>query len=317
MLDRFAAHHPDIELHYQDLSTPQVNRRVRNEDAPPDVVISSAMPAQMRLVNAGYAARLDSSASRDWPASAKWRNSVFGFSFEPVVFAYRSDRLTTETVPTSHDALFRLLNSQALALAGRIALYDPGQSEIGYALYQADAGYTARFWQLIASLGRAGAAPMANTRAMLAGLSSGRFDFAYNLIGSYARQWAATHPHIRVVVPTDYALVLRRLVFVHARAPDPNAAQIFVDYLLSPAGQRVLTTHTPLDGLPRAGSKPADGNFYPIPIDAGLMAAADPGRRQRFLERWRHEFDSAARNRGRRSTTEADNRPMPSAPKPR
>lgn len=290
VLSIFEARHPDIELHYADLSTRTVERRVADSHRPPDVVISSAMPAQLRQVNAGYAQRLDSPQARDWPAEAQWRSSVFGFTFEPIVFAYRADLADRMAVPHTHGALYRTLERKLSPLAGRIAVYDPRRSAIGYALYQADADYTAQFWQLVAALGRAHAIPMTDTRAMLQGLSSGRFDFAYNLIGPYARQWAASHPEIQVVVPRDYAVALRRLVFVHRDAEHPQAARTFVNFLLGERGQHLLATRTPLQGLRDTPTAEHGEQFYPILIDAGLMAIADPGRRQRFLQRWRHEF---------------------------
>lgn len=299
LLAAFERARPGIVLHYDDLSTTQVDIRLRNRDNPPDVVISSAMPAQLAAVNAGFAQPLTSAVTRAWPARFKWRNAVFGFTFEPVVFAYRRELAGQTPVPESHGALYDLLARPDSPLAGRVATYDPVASAVGYALYQADADYTARFWQLVAAMGRAGATPEPNTRAMLRGLSSGRYLFAYNLIGSYAMRWAATHPDIVVAVPDDYALVLSRLVFVHRAARHPAAARAFVDFLLGPVGQRILARRTPLYSLRgdvtgrytarRLKTRVGD-RLMPIAIDAGLLALTDPQRRADFLARWRQAF---------------------------
>ncbi|MFB2351456.1 hypothetical protein, partial [Priestia megaterium] len=64
LLAEFATAHPDIELHYKDLSTLEVDRLAR--EAAPDVVISSAMPWQMARVNEGLAQPLNTANARHW-----------------------------------------------------------------------------------------------------------------------------------------------------------------------------------------------------------------------------------------------------------
>lgn len=306
VLETFTARHPGIALHYLDLSTRAVNTRIRNADNPPDVAISSAMPAQMSQVNAGYAQPLSTRETRAWPDSAKWRNEVFGFTFEPVVFAYRRDLAQQMAPPQTHGALYHALQRPDSPLTnGHMAVYDPARSDVGYALYQADADYTARFWQLVSAMGKARAAQVGTTQAMLDGLSSGRFAFAYNLIGSYALRWAKTHPQVMVQLPRDYALVLSRMVFVHRDARHLDAAVQFVDFLLSHTGQQILANDTPLFSLRQDVSGPYSArrlraevgdHLFPIPIDAGLMAISNLQRRHTFLRRWQQEYGEKAQS---------------------
>ena len=299
VLAAFERAHPDIDIRYADLATRAVERRIDDTSRPPDVVISSAMPSQLAAANAGYAARLSGPTIANWPARFKWRDAVFGFTFEPVVFAYRADLLPADMNLDSHGALYRALTDRRPQFCGRVAIYDPAQSAVGYALYQADAGHTARFWQLVSAFGRARAHQLPDTRAMLTGLSEGRFVLAYNLLGAYARRYARTHPEIRIVAPTDYTLMLSRMVFVHRAAPHPDAARRFVTYLLSQQGQRVLTHQTQLAGPPRAdpsagrpsATRPADQpRIMPIALDAGLLAQVDPAQRRRDLAQWQARF---------------------------
>jgi len=168
-------------------------------------------------------------------------------------------------------------------------------------------------WPLIASLGDANAQSVDNTQIMLDGLSSGRFVFAYDLIGSYALRWAQRHPEVVVVVPRDYALVLSRMVFVHKGARHIQAAARFVDFLLSHAGQQILAHDTPLFSLREDVSGPYSArqlraevgdHLYPIPIDAGLLAIADPQARGDFLARWQREF-STHENAGTKAGVES------------
>ena len=296
VLTAFEAAYPDIDIQYADLTTRAVERRTHDTARPPDVVISSAMPSQMAAANAGFAARLTSEPARAWPARFKWRDMVFGFTFEPVMLAYRADRLPADIDLHSHGALFRALIAHRSRLCGRVAIYDPARSAVGYALYRADAGHTARFWQLVSALGSVDAKEMPTTQTMLEGLSAGRFLLAYNLIGSYARPYAATHPHIELVETDDYTLVLSRMVFVHRRALHPAAARRFVSYLLSPAGQRVLAGQTalssPLPSVRDTPDAPSAARFMPIALDAGLLAQADDSQRRRDLAQWAERFAS-------------------------
>lgn len=302
LLAAFRAAHPEIRLVYHDRSTLEVDARVAETDSAPDVVISSAMPWQMARVNQGYARRLDTPAARRWPAWAKWRDEVFGFTFEPIVMAYRLDLSRHMAPPQTHADLHTLLTTERETLEGRVTTYSPLKSGVGYTLHQQDARYTPRFWDLVAGMGRVNAHLEGSTRAMLEGLSEGRYWLGYNLLGSYAMVWAQTHPEVIVQVPQDYSLVMMRMAFVHRDAPHPVAAEAFVDFLLGREGQRVLAGQTPLFSVrpdivgPFTAARLRDQvgeRLFPIPLNASLLAFVDPQRRAAFLERWRREFRRA------------------------
>ncbi|HET8800442.1 MAG TPA: substrate-binding domain-containing protein [Marinobacter sp.] len=48
------------------------------------------------------------------------------------------------------------------------------------------------------------------------------------------------HPDLIVQIPQDYALVMMRMAFIHRNAPHPVAAKVFMNFLLSYAGQKIL-----------------------------------------------------------------------------
>ncbi|MCE3028456.1 ABC transporter substrate-binding protein [Salinicola sp. DM10] len=300
VLDAFSAEYPQITLDYRDSSSLKVDRRARDTEDPPDVVISSAMPWQLALSNEGRAQALDSVEARRWPAWAKWRNEVFGFTFEPVVMAYRLELASHMPPPTTHRDLLDLLTDYRDWLRGRVVTYSPRDSGVGYTLLQQDARYTPRIWDLVAAMGAADVDLAQDTQAMLEGLSDGRYWLGYNLLGSYAMVWAQSHPDIIVQVPNDYSLVLMRMAFVHRDSPHPEAARRFVDFLLSRRGQRILAGRTPLFSVrddvigPYTAQRLRDqvgDHLYPIPINATLLAFVDPLRRQAFLRRWDRELN--------------------------
>ncbi|MCH4562064.1 ABC transporter substrate-binding protein [Halomonas sp. EGI 63088] len=299
LLEAFEQAHPDIALDFRDRSTLEVDERVAQAEPAPDVVISSAMPWQMARVNEGYARRLNSAAARGWPEWAKWRDEVFGFTFEPIVMAYRLDLSRHMMPPATHADLHTLLTEQLELLRGRVTTYSPSRSGVGYTLFQQDARYTTRFWDLVAAMGDAETVLEANTRAMLEGISAGRYWLGYNLLGSYAMVWAQEHPEVVVQVPQDYSLVMMRMAFIHRDAPQPRAAEAFLDFLLSRDGQRVLAGQTPLFSVrpdvvgPYTAQRLRDqvgDRLYPIPLNASLLAFVDPQRRDAFMARWQREF---------------------------
>ncbi|TBW53369.1 ABC transporter substrate-binding protein [Marinobacter halodurans] len=299
LLARFQQLHPDIDLRYHDNSTLNVDKQARDADPAPDVVISSAMPWQMARVNEGLAQRLDSAAARNWPDWAKWRNEVFGFTFEPIVTVYRLDLARHMMPPTTHADLHTLLKTHQDLLRGRVTTYSPTGSGVGYTLFQQDARYSPRFWDLVAAMGAAQVSLENTTRNMLKGLTDGTYWVGYNLLGSYAMHWARSHPDIIVQIPQDYALVMMRMAFIHRDAPHPAAARAFMDFLLSEAGQKTLAGSTPLFSVlpdvvgPYTAQRLRDQvgeRLYPIPINASLLAFVDPMRRDAFMKRWNREI---------------------------
>lgn len=295
VLALFQQNNPDITLDYRDRSTLMVDTFARTAKPAPDVVISSAMPWQLALSNEGFSQRVDTEESRQWPAWAKWREELFGFTFEPIVMAYRLDLAAAMEPPATHQDLLDLLLNHREELQGRVVTYSPLNSGIGDMLSQQDARYTPKMWDLVEAMGQVDAYEAGSSREMLEGLSSGKYWLAYNILGSYAMVWALHHPEVVVQVPNDYSLVMMRTAFVHREAQHPEAAFRFVDFLLSRQGQTVMAGETPLFSVrpdvvgPYTAQRLRDevgDHLYPIPLNAALLALVDPLRRAAFLKRW-------------------------------
>lgn len=300
LLDKFMATYPDIEIEYHDQNTQKTDQSVILKPVTADIIISAAMAQQMGRVNQGYARRLNSPQTRQWPAWAKWRNEVFGFTFEPVVMAYRLDLAQHMLPPTSHADLLKRLKDHRDILHNRVVTYNPQNSDLGYALYQQDARYSGRFWSLIQAMGQVQANTSSATPDMLKGLSSGRYWLGYNLLGSYAMAWALEHPEVIVQVPQDYSLVVMRMAFIHKEAPHPKAAERFINFLLSFEGQHILAGETPLFSIhpdvlgPYTAQRLKDQvgpRLYPINMNASLLALLDRQRHQRFMQHWQHSLN--------------------------
>ena len=78
------------------------------------------------------------------------------------------------------------------------------------------------------------------TAEILDHIARGEAAIGYNVLGSYALVRAMENPHIGIVLPSDYTLILSRIAFINRQAPHPEEARIWMDYLLSRRGQSVL-----------------------------------------------------------------------------
>lgn len=103
ILDDFEALHPGIRVEYHDLSSNELYQRVVDERAAgtlgADVVWSSAMDLQVKLVNDGYAQPHRSPETAALPRWAVWKDEAFGTTYEPAAIVYNKRLLTEAEVP--------------------------------------------------------------------------------------------------------------------------------------------------------------------------------------------------------------------------
>ncbi|MEQ5801771.1 ABC transporter substrate-binding protein [Halomonas sp. H10-9-1] len=299
LLEAFHRRHPGIELRYRNLTTLALHERFLAHPDEVDVLISSAMPWQFALANEGHARALDSPHLDTWPAWARWRDELVAFTFEPIVMVVRRELAELAPPPRNHAELLALLHTQRQPLAGRVASYDPVRSGAGYAYAMQESRLSPRYWDLVAALGGVEAELVETTGAMLDGLAEGRFLVGYNLLGSYAAPIVAAAPDLEMIIPDDYALVSQRLAFVPRRAPNPENASLFMDFLISLEGQRTLAEETSLGAIHPALTGPGSatalrerfGNaLRPPGLGPSLLAGLDRLKRQALLARWQREF---------------------------
>ncbi|MGQ4877165.1 ABC transporter substrate-binding protein [Billgrantia sp. LNSP4103-1] len=299
LLEAFHRRYPRIELTYRNLTTLALHQRFLDAPDAADVVLSSAMPWQYHLANEGHAQPLDGEAVRQWPEWAQWRGELFAFTFEPIVMVVHRDLTDRFGEVRSHGDLLALLDEHTDALAGRIVTYDPVRSGAGYTYAIEESRLSPRYWDLVSAMGKARTALADTTGEMLQGLEEGRYLLGYNLLGSYARDEVQEHPDLTVVVPEDYALVTHRLAFVARHAPHPEAGSLFLNFLLSEEGQRILAERTSLGAMHPALSGPGTADalrgevgdaLRPISLGPGLLATLDRLKRDALLARWRREF---------------------------
>jgi iron(III) transport system substrate-binding protein len=303
LIDNFERQHRDLRVDYVQLGSVELSQRfLADGGRSADVTWSSAMDLQIKLVNDGHAARHESPHAAQLPRWAVWKHEAYATTYEPVGVAYHRGLWAGAPLPRTHAALAELLLSDVPRFRRRVATYDIERAGLGYLLAAHDVMVSRRAWDLVRSLAVCQANLHDDTQSMLESVGAGRALLAYNVLGTYAEAFAAKHPELAVIYPTDYTLIASRVAFVARLAPNPEGARRWLDHLLSPAGQRVLGNEC---GLYPVRSDAASGRTgealqrqlgaaaRPIALGPGLLAPLDGSRRAATLKRWRDMFAAA------------------------
>jgi iron(III) transport system substrate-binding protein len=290
---------PNVTIEYSEYVTNHLFNLVSTEcnakQGTMDLVLSSSVDHLVKLVNDGCALGYRSRMTHQLPAWTRWRDEVFGFTFEPAVIVFNRDLVPPEDVPRTRVELINLLRSKPEQYNGKIGSYDISQTGIGYLFASYDARGTAIFGRLLEAFGRADLVASCCTTDLLADLSSGRLAIGYNLIGSYAVGAVRRGAHLGIVIPRDYTVALSRAAFIPRTSNNTVTAFRFLDYLLSERGQKKSQEASfffSFDGvLPEEVDGPvwlaSSGLLRPITIGPELLAVQDRAKRERFLSEWR------------------------------
>lgn len=318
VIHSFQRAHPDIAVTYRDIHTrvayERFLERERAGQVQADIVLSSAMDLQMKLVNDGYAQRHESGAARELPEWATWRNEIFGFTWEPVVIVYDRSRFTEAELPRSRWELAQLLRSQPERFRGKVGTYDVGRSGVGYLFAAQDAKQSPAAWDLTLALGAVGTRLFETSGEMLDAVASGTLLLGYNVLGSYATARARQDPRVGILLPEDYTLLTSRTAFIPRRAAHPDTARAFLDHVLSPSGQQVIAGESDLFAIhPGVSGRStlaaviggAHGPLRPIRLGPGLLVYLDQVKHRLFLR----QFDQMLRTPGVGGQEGATDRP--------
>ncbi|KQW29533.1 ABC transporter substrate-binding protein [Rhizobium sp. Root274] len=294
---------PEVTVEFNDYVTNDLFREAeaacRNKAAYGDLLLSSSVDQLVKLANDGCAQDHRSQETEGVASWANWRDEVFGFTFEPAVIVYDGKRVPPEDVPRSHVEIAELLRAKPDLYRNRIGTYDVRVSGIGYLLAFHDSLQApTTYGRLLESFSRADVVTRCCNSEVLGEIANGRLRIAYNVLGSYAYAASRRNPDLRVVIPRDYALILSRGALIPEQAPNPGLAKRFLDYLLSPRGQKVAREKAFFfsEGAPLPPdvdgpmSLIESGIGRPIRIGPALLAAQDQATRDRFIANWSSLF---------------------------
>ncbi|CAH0066067.1 periplasmic iron-binding protein [Stenotrophomonas maltophilia] len=293
--------HPGTEVVYEDIITQDLYARYlhdRGGPASPDLLISSGMDLQTKLVNDGHALPHRSAQTAALPAWAQWRNEAFGISYEPVVMVYNTRALSAAKVPHTRRQLLDRLRAEGAPLRGRVGTYDIERSSVGYLLSTQDAQRGSIAGALLGALGDNDVVREERTGVLLDKVASGHLSLVYNVLGSYAQARIDAGAPLGIVEPEDYTLVVLRTAVIPRTGPHPEEARRFLDYLLSPRGQQVLSREARLMPIVTGNARGDDApgrSRRPIQLGPGLLVYLDALKRRQFLDAWRSSVEPAGR----------------------
>ena len=254
------------------------------------------MDLQMKLVSDKFALTYDSPEIKSLPTWSVSDKQAFGTTLEPLVFIYNKRLLPADSVPKSHADLATLLAAKPALFKEKVTAYDPEKSGVGFMLMAQDARDSKEFWSFAKELGKAGSKYYTSAGAMIEKVASGEHLIAYNIFGSYALLKQKTDANIGIVYPADYTLGMSRVAFIPAKAKNPNAGKLFLDYVLSHRGQDIMANQSLLnsirddvDGIATAKAlrKEVGDKLKPIPVDNTLLEDLEQKRRLELLNLWK------------------------------
>ncbi len=299
MIEAFQTAHPDVAVRYEDMLTGEIyDRIVKETDSgarTADFAFSSAMDLQVKLSNDGYAQRSDLPMSARWPAWANWRNTAYALTFEPAVFVYHKPSFTKEKPPATRAEFVDYLKRQGNAVYGRIGTYDIERSGVGFLFMARDQEQFGDIWSVIQTMGAAGVKLYSTSSAILERIADGRFVLGYNILGSYAADWASRHPDLGIVLPKDYTVVMSRIGLVPQAAASPDLGRAYLEFFMSREGQTIMARQLQIAAVSPdvAGENTATTlqeqlgkQLRPVPVSPGLMVYLDQVKRARLISRW-------------------------------
>jgi iron(III) transport system substrate-binding protein len=294
----FQAAFPGIQVDYSDLNSTELYNRYIAEvaaGATGDVMWSSAMDLQVKLASDGNAATYASPEIPKLPKWAVWENKAYGTTYEPITFVYNKRLVPAADVPQDHAALLKLLTAKPDAFKGKVTAYDPEKSGVGYLFVNEDVKSFPQAWDLFRAFGKVNIKLYTSAGAMIERVTSGEHTLAYGIFGSYALSRSKKVPNLGIVTPKDYTLVASRVAFISAKAKNPNAAKLFLDYLLSKRAQTIIANQAELyslrddiegDATVKKVAEQVGDKVRPIPIGPELLANLDESKRLAFLKQW-------------------------------
>lgn len=278
IIQRFLATNPRIAIEYLVAGSTGIYDVFRNTPDQFDVVISSAMDLQIKLVNDGLARSIE---GLDHPVWAQWRQSLFGFTLEPAAIVVNKAAFAGLPIPGSRQEMIEVLRENIDTFKGRIGTYDVRESGLGYLFATQDARRSETYWRLMEIMGSLDARVYCCSSEMLDDVASGEIAISYNVLGSYAMDRSDIADKVEVILPSEFPTTMMRTAFVANKAPNPNAATSFVRFLTS-------TEWSASGGSSLPALQNASGNAQTsvISLEPSLMIFLDRMKRSLFIKEW-------------------------------
>jgi iron(III) transport system substrate-binding protein len=293
LLEGFAARHPGIAIEFRDGISLALHERYLAELASnkpeADILWSSAMDLQMGLVLSGHALPYRSIEARDLPEGASYRDTAYATTVEPLLTLVNRNHFDAHIPAGSLAELTAALERAPQRFRGRIAAYDIERNGLGFLALLHESRRSADFDAFMDVLALCRPKVFGSNPALVDEVASGRAALGYHVLASYALRAVHSNTSVAIAASNVPPLAVSRIAFISRRAPHPNAARLFLDYLLSRDGQRHLLEAGlfPIRRMPGSGLSSKVDKVAPIRIDQDFGDLLDQQRRRAQLNRWR------------------------------
>ncbi|MGB0844075.1 MAG: ABC transporter substrate-binding protein [Alphaproteobacteria bacterium] len=272
----FLVNQPTVQIEYLVHGTSTIDEIYRRSPESYDLVISSAMDLQLKLVNDNLALRLPLTNLPKW---AKWRESLFAFTTEPATIVINVSAFKGHKLPKTRQDLIVALRERPDVFKNKLATYDVRKSGLGYLFATQDARTTETYWRLMEVMGGVGTKLYCCSGAMINDLISGDVVVAYNVLGSYASARQANNDSIKVILPSDFPTTMMRTALISQQTQEPDLAAAFIRHLIK--SQSNLGKG--LNRLPPLATK---NHQSTIELKPSLLTYLDALKRRAFIAAW-------------------------------
>lgn len=242
ILRDFQAKYPWTKVSADNLDSDEVFQRQLSEmatgKAPADMLVSNAVQAW-----AQYASKPDtlmaytSPEAKKLPDFAQLMPNVYAMSLDPVGIAYNSSLM--DKAPTSVADLAKIISADPGKYKGKITTRDVNGAW-GFSVSNAYAEGNTKAWNSldeILPIARPETSSGTQKEKILSGEYLAGF-FISSAVGYPAE--AASGGLVKFVLPKDGTVVLGRGIGITPKAPHPATAKLFLDFVLSEAGQNAV-----------------------------------------------------------------------------
>lgn len=279
IIEKFLYNNPDLNIEYLVGASADIFKVFQQSPDQYDLVISSAMDLQLKLVNDGYSYRVEDIEHPNW---AQWRRSLFGFTLEPASIVVNKEAFEALPVPQSRQEMIEILRANPDTFRGKIGTYDVRESGLGYLFATQDARASETYWRLMEIMGSLATRLYCCSGDMIEDLANGTIAISYNVLGSYAMARDDMADKIEIVVPSDFPNTMMRTALVSKETVRPRSAISFLRYLTSSRWS------DPEEGitLPSLYGGLNNPQREIIALEPGLLIFLDRLKRQTFIKEW-------------------------------
>ncbi|GAA6191626.1 ABC transporter substrate-binding protein [Phaeobacter gallaeciensis] len=280
IIEQFLSDTPAWSVEYLVTTTSDIDRKFRENPDQFDIIISSAMDLQLKLVNDGFALEL---SGIDHPEWAQWRQRLFAFTTEPAAIVINSRAFKDKTIPQTRQELIHALRQQPDLFRGKLGTYDVRQSGVGYLFATQDARVSETYWRLMEVMGSLNARLYCCSGEMIDDVASGKLLVAYNVLGSYAAARRQKDPRFEIILPSDFPTTMMRTGFVSKATQHVDASERFIQKMIDIQSTDGSTGSSRLPPLDKSlqGTNPSV-----ISLEPALMTYLDGLKRRTFIKEW-------------------------------